>query len=294
KVDCKIFALVRNIEKAEERFSYFKDSKKLIFKAYDILKPVCIDEPLDYIIHGASGTNPFQYASFPVEIMESNFIGLNHLLKLAKTKEAKLIFLSTCEVYGLNNSESIKENDYGYIDILTSRACYNEAKKASETLCKCYYDEYQVDVAIIRLSRVYGPTMKIEDNKAMSQFIKCGVSNQDIVLKSTGEQLFDYTYVSDVVLAIMYLMFHKNLELSYNFSNRDVLSLKNIAALIADNCGVKVVFELPSDLEKRGFSKSTNSLLDSSKFISEFGFKPTIKLNQGIQMTLDILKDIVK
>lgn len=294
KINCKVILLVRNIDKAKERFSLFNNDARLEIVKADLLNCIRIDEKVDYVLHLASLTDPYNYAIHPVEIMNTNFIGAKNLLDLANKNKAKFLLSSTCEVYGKNENTLLKENDYGYIDILEPRSCYNESKKASETLCVCYKKEKGVDVVIARLSRVYGPTMKLDDTKAMSQFIVKALNNEDIVLKSKGTQLFNYTYVGDVVKALSVLLQKENKYFAYNVANDELISLKDIALHIASKANTKLVFDLPSEVETKGFSKSLVSSLDSTLFNEEYDCKIDTKLFDGLDKTLDILKENYK
>lgn len=289
-INVKFVCLVRNIEKAKNRFSIFNNDNRLIFLSSSILEAISYDGKVDYVIHAASLTDPINYSLYPIETMNTNYIGCKNLLDLASDKSAKFLLLSTCEVYGKNDKLNIKENDYGYIDILDIRSCYNESKKASETLCACYHKEKNVEVVIARLSRIYGPSMKLDDTKALSQFIRKCLNNEDIVLKSTGEQLFNYTYVFDTVKALLVLLKSQNKHFSYNVNSDELLPLKDIAGYIANLCNKKVIFELPNEIEKVGYSKSTNSAMDSSLFKDEYNFKFETKLFDAIKKTIDILK----
>ncbi len=291
ELNCKVILLVRNVEKAKSRFSLFNEDKRLKIVKADLLNEIKLDEKVDYVLHLASLTDPYNYAMHPVEIMNTNFIGAKNLLDLASINHAKFLLSSTCEVYGKNENTNIKENDYGYIDILEPRSCYNESKKASETLCVCYKKENGVNVVIARLSRVYGPTMKLEDTKAMSQFIVKALNNEDIVLKIKGTQLFNYTYVGDVVKAISILLQNENKHFAYNIANDELISLKDIASHIAKFANTKLVFDLPDEVEAKGYSKSLVSSLDASLFNEEYNYKIDTKLFDGLDKTLNILKE---
>lgn len=286
----RIIALVRNIDKAKIRFCEFKNDDRLTFIKANLSLQIIVDDDIDYVIHAASLTDPKNYSLYPVETMNVNMFGTSNLLKLALQKKAKFLFLSSCEVYGENSKKNLKEDEYGYIDILNPRACYNEAKKASETLCVSYKKEFNLDVLILRLSRVYGPTMKLEDTKALSQFINNALNNENIILKSTGEQLFNYTYVGDVVNAILIALINENKEICYNFASSELVPLKEIAYSIAKFSKSTVEFDLPNDIEKVGFSKANISSLDSTKFFIEFNINAQTSLVNGIEKTINLLK----
>lgn len=287
----KIVALVRNIEKARKRFYYFSNDSRLIFIHQDLLKEIDIVDDVDFVLHLASLTDPYNYSHYPIEVMNTNYIGTKNLLDLAFKKKAKFLLSSTCEIYGKNECMELKENNYGYVDILDPRSCYNESKKASETLCVCYHKEKNVDVVVARLSRVYGPTMKLEDTKALSQFINKAINNDDIVLKSKGEQRFNYTYVGDVVHAIAILLKNSHISSAYNFTNEELIPLKDIASYLATFNGKKVVFNLPSEEERAGYSKSLVSSLSCELFQKEFKYKAKVNLFDGLKLTLNILQE---
>ena len=289
----KIFALVRNVDIARSRFNLFNSDERLVLLPYDMKSPIRIDDKIDFVVHAASLTDPINYSKFPVETMKVNIFGLTYLLDFCASKNSRFLFLSSCEVYGENNHENLKENDYGFIDILNPRASYNEAKRCCETYCAAYKHEYNIDVKVLRLSRVYGPTMKMTDSKALSQFIKNSLRKENIVLKSLGNQLFNYTYVSDVIGAIIRVLSIKDnsdLNISFNFSNTELHSLKEISNFIASLSGTKVIFENPTSLEKAGYSKSIVSSMDCSLFKKIFGFSAEISIFEGIKRTLDVLR----
>ncbi len=292
-INCKIILLVRNELKAKKRFEKFNYDSRLIFKECDLTKEINIDGNVDYVLHLASLTDPYNYANHPIEIMMTNFLGTKNLLDLAKNKKAKFFLSSSNEVYGISDKKLLKEDDYGYINILDPRSCYNESKKAAETLCSCYKKEFNLDIVIARFSRVYGPTMKLEDTKVLSQFIVKVLNNEDIVLKSDGKQLFNYTYVGDIAIAMLILLEQNHNSLTYNVNNSDLIALKDIASFLANLSSKKVIFEIPDAQEKAGYSRALVSSLNPEKFESEFKFKLDTLLFDGLKRTLFILKEIM-
>lgn len=289
----KIWCLTTNKSKAIERFIKFYNDDRLIFIECDLTKRLNLNESkFDYIIHLASFSDPSNYRTFPVETMLMNINGCNNLLNIAKNANVKKFLLaSSCEIYG-TETENLKETNVGSVNTLDIRSCYNESKRASETLCVSYTHEYNVPTTIARLSRIYGPTMLIKDSKALSQFIKNSLNNEDIVLKSKGEQIFTYCYVSDAVNALFYLLNSDENAQAYNITNsQDLLTLKEIAEYIAKLNNKKVVFELPKEEERLGYSRATKSVLITDK-IENLGWKPQINLYHGIKKTFNHLKEM--
>lgn len=295
-LNCKIIALGRNKEKALDRFERYFNNENFIFVESDINKRIDVDENhVDYILHAASSTHPLQYSNYPIETITANVIGTYNLLKLAVDKEAKrFLFASSVEVYGENKNdvERFDEKYLGYIDCNTLRAGYPESKRTGEALCQAFIKQKNIDAVIARLSRVFGPTMLMNDSKAASQFIKNSINNEDIVLKSEGLQEFSYSYVFDAVIGMMICLTKGKCGEAYNVSDEKFdIKLKDFAKACADASNKKVIFDLPSETEKAGYSTATKALLDSSK-INELGYNPEDDFNSSLNKTIRILKKI--
>ena len=253
-----------------------------------------LPEDMDYIIHGASNTHPVQYTLDPVGTIEANVTGTKNLLELtALMPHCRLVFLSSVEIYGENrgDTEEFTESYCGYIDCNTLRACYTEGKRLGETLCQAYIATRGIDVVIPRLCRVYGPTMLLTDTKAISQLIKKAVAGEDIVLKSEGMQLYSYLYVADIVTAILTLLLKGETGEAYNVADRSSnSSLRELAQYLANLSNREVVYELPSELESRGYSTATKALLNPDKLIA-LGWNSRYTLEEGLKLTYEMLKE---
>lgn len=298
----KIFMLVRNEEKLLNRFNYYylnkfvgKEVSELNYIIQNVTSPFEFEYDFDYIIHGASNTHPRQYSSDPVGTISTNVIGLNNILDYSvKHKPKRIFMMSSVEIYGENkdNTEKFDENYLGYINCNTLRAGYPESKRLCESLCQAYISQYDLDIVIGRLSRVYGPTMLKDDSKALAQFIKNALNDEDIVLKSEGNQFYSYTYMADSVLAILKIMFDGMKGEAYNIADpTSDITLKELAEILANYNEKHVVFELPDEEEKKGFSTATKAVLDSHK-IKTLGYKPYYTIQKGLTKTLDTLKEI--
>lgn len=295
QLNCKINAVGRNIQKAMERFHDYWNSPYFQFIPMDVNHTIQIKDDIDYIIHAASNTHPRLYVADPIGSLMTNLEGTYNLLEYGHTHGMKrMLFLSSVEIYGqaLHPEDVFDEKYCGYIDCNGVRACYPEGKRAGEALCNAYISKYNMDIVIPRLSRVYGPTMRLDDSKAMSQFLINGVRGEDIVLKSEGLQKFSYCYVGDVVQGLLYCLLNGTCGEAYNIADvkADML-FKDITQYIARLNGRKVVFDLPDAVEQKGFSKVTVGVMDSSK-LQELGWKPFDNLKSGIKKTIEILRDV--
>lgn len=294
-LNCRIYAAGRNESKAKKRFYDYWDSHYFHFLPMDVNKPIQLEQEIDYIIHAASNTHPKLYASDPVGSLMTNLEGTYNLLEYGRNHNLKrFLFLSSVEIYGqaLHTDDIFDEKYGGYIDCNEVRACYPEGKRAGEALCNAYISKYGMNIVIPRLSRVYGPTMRLDDSKAMSQFLMNGVRGEDIVLKSQGLQKFSYCYVGDVVQGLLYCLLKGERGEAYNIADvKTDMLLKDITQYIASLNGRKVAFDLPDAMEQKGFSKVTVGVMDSTK-LQRLGWYPFDDLKSGIKKTIEILKSL--
>lgn len=291
---CKVYAIGRNENKAKNIFGDYWNNDDFKFISHDINTSLNLNvEKIDYVLHMASNTHPVAYSTDPIGTITANIIGTNNLLNFAvEHSSLRFLFVSSNEIYGENRGdvEFFNEQYCGYIDCNTLRAGYPESKRCGEALCQAYKKQKDLDIVISRLTRSYGPTVLKTDTKAISQFINNGINNEDIVLKSKGTQYYSYTYMSDAVSGLLTVLLKGINGEAYNIAdeNSDIM-LKDLAQIIANYSGHKVVFELPDEIEKAGYSKATKARL-SSKKIKQLGWKPQYNIKNGIERTLSILK----
>lgn len=281
-----VFAMGRNVEKGRKRFLYCWNNKKFKFICHDISKPFESDIKFDYIIHAASIVNPKGYNEQPVETMVCNFIGTYNLLEYAKNNGInRFMFVSSSEVYGeaFKDGDIFSEEYSGYIDFTKVRSSYPSSKRAAENLLISYSREYGIDGVIVRPSHIYGPTMTEDDSKVIAEFIRCGVKNKDIIVKSSGKQIRDYTYVTDTVSAMLHVLLLGKSNEAYNISSGNIISIKELAELVSTFSKNKIIFENVTD------DKETRIIL-SNKKILELGWGSKVKLEDGISKTIEILK----
>ena len=294
-INCTIYAVGRSEEKAKQKFSDYWDNPYFYFVQADINQGLPLEvDSIDFVIHAASNTHPVAYANDPIGTVTTNVIGTYNLLEFAAQKKAERVaFLSTVEVYGENRGdcEKFKEDYCGYIDCNTMRAGYPESKRAGEALCQAYIKQKNLDIVIPRLPRTYGPTMQMSDSKAIAQFIKKGIAKEDVILKSEGTQYYSYCYVADSVSAIFWCLLEGTCGEAYNIAdeNSDIL-MKDLAKVIADYAGTKVVFDIPDATESAGYSKATKAVLDSTK-LQKLGWKAMYSMKEGLERTMKILGD---
>ncbi|MBR1728462.1 MAG: NAD-dependent epimerase/dehydratase family protein [Selenomonadaceae bacterium] len=295
-LNLKIYAAGRNYKIAQKRFADYLSSDNFEFVRFDVNEPINFDFKVDFIIHAASNTHPKLYSSDPVATLMTNILGTYNLLEYAKTSAIeKFLFLSTVEIYGqaLENDDTFDENYCGYINCNSFRANYPEGKRAGEALCNAYIEKYKINIIIPRLSRIYGATMRLDDSKAMSEFIMNGVRKENIILKSEGLPLFSYCYLADCVSGIFYCLLNGECGEAYNIADSsEIISLRAIAEYIAELSDRKVIFEIPDSSQAKGFSKVVRGVM-SNKKLRSLGWTPYDDTKSGVKKTIEILRDVV-
>lgn len=283
-IDCEIYVICRNVNRAKE---LFEDIKNIYIIQHDINIPLQINEHFDFILHLASNTHPVKYATEPIDTILTNIIGLKNVLDLA-ANNTRVLFTSSCEIYGENRNdvETFDENYCGYINCNTLRAGYTESKRCGEALCQAYIKQNNIDVVIARLARIYGPNVLKDDSKVINQFLKNAKEKENIVLKSNGEQLYSFLYVIDAVSAIFTILLLGEKGEAYNVSDKKSdIKLKDLAQIISEIAGTKVIFDLPTNTEKQGFSPVTKALLNNEK-IKKLNWYAKVDIKNGIKQCL--------
>ena len=290
----KVYVAGRSQAKMEKRFQL--ERPDIFFVPYDASRSGNIfEEHYDYIIHGASNASPNHIVKEPVETMISNFIGMKELFDYAREHQTKrVLYVSTSEVYGKKEHDRpSKVDEYGWIDLLNPRNSYSIGKCAAETLCASYYDEYGVDSVIVRPGHIYGPTALTTDNRVSSAWAYAVARGEDIVMKSDGSQIRSYCHCLDSASAILKVLLCGTPVRAYNISNpNSIISIRQMAEILAKSAGVELRMELPSDEEKKGFNPMSNSSLDSTELL-ELGWEGLFDAETGFAHTVEILKELI-
>lgn len=289
-----ILAAGRWPEEMSARFGDQVNREDFTFVVYDASKTDnVIDVHADYIIHGASNASPNMIVKEPVETMMSNFLGMKYLLDYAKEQGTKrILYISSSEVYGeKEGTEPYKEGQYGYIDLLKSRNSYSVGKRAAETLCASYADEYGMESVIVRPGHIYGPTASPYDKRVASAWSYAVAKGEDIVMKSDGSQIRSYCYCLDCASAMLKVLLCGENCHAYNISNPDsIISIKDMAEILSKSAGVELRMELPTEEERKGFNPMSNSSLESAS-LTGLGWHGCFDAETGFGHTVKILKE---
>lgn len=291
--ECKMYLLVRNIDKAEEIFGKSEYINLILCK--DIRNISDFNEKVDFVIHAASKTASKDFVNFPIDTIMTNVLGSKNMLDIAKCVNAKkFIYLSTMEVYGVHNEDKkIKETEEINCRTDIVRNSYPLSKMLAENLCASYSAECGIETCILRLTQTFGPGVKYNDERVFAEFARCAVEGRDIILKTKGETKRSYLYTTDAVSAILQVLNIKsNYCEVYNVANEDsYCSIYDMACMIAElykdkNICVKIEEQ---DINKLGYAPVLKINMDTRKLRST-GWKPKYTLPDAFINLIDWMK----
>ncbi|HFI0453919.1 TPA: NAD-dependent epimerase/dehydratase family protein [Streptococcus suis] len=293
KTNMKIVAAVRSKEKAEVKFADCLDEIEIHIS--DISEPQFFEGDIDYIIHGASVTASRDFVERPVDTIFTSLNGTKNILDLAKDKKVeKVVYLSSLEVYGTNESkELITENDYGYIDFTQVRSSYSEGKRMAECLCVSYASQFQVPVSLARLTQTFGPGVEYQDSRVFAQFARSVIESKPITMHTRGETMRSYCYTKDAVAAILHILIKGQSGQAYNVANENTyVSIYDMAELVCqldenNICTVNIDLQ---DINQLGYNPTVKISLQTNK-LRELGWKPTVNLKDMFQSLISSMKN---
>lgn len=290
-MNVSVIAVMRNPNKLDDEL---KENSHVKVYVHDVSLPFEYDGEVDYVIHAASPASPLIMKDKPVETVAANALGAFYTLQLAKEKQVKgYLFISSREIYGqpAEGQEFFYEDTYGFVDPLDPRSCYPEGKKVAETMCASFAQEYGLPVKSARLAHTYGPGMSIYDGRVQADFLKNIIHDENIVLKSEGTPVRTYTYISDAIAGMFYILLKGN-DLAYNIGDENAkVSIRQLAELLVSlvpEKNLKLVFDIPEGGLK-GTAPFTAGIL-SSKKLHDLGWEPKHSIAEGFQRMIRYLE----
>lgn len=287
----RVIGLVRNLERAETRFSVYRGRPDLCFLVQDVCKPVVIDESIHFIIHAASQASPKYYGVDPVGTLSANILGTAHLLNLAVSHSVKaFLFFSSGEVYGQVDPSQIpiNETNYGYLNSVDVRSCYGESKRMGETMCVSWAHQHGVPAKIVRPFHTYGPGMRLDDGRVFADFVADIVHHRDITLKSDGSAIRPFCYLADATSGFFTVLLRGEIGQPYNVGTTEEISIHDLAYLLV---GLFPENELQvvrtTATRTAGYLQSPilRNCPDIDK-VRKLGWEPLISIREGFHRTV--------
>ena len=267
---------------SKKNLEHFFNSENFSFIEFDVQNHIEVAEDLDYVLHLASPASPKAYAQHPINTLKAGSIGTINTLGLAKAKNAKYLLTSTSEIYGDPLVSPQPESYWGNVNPNGARSMYDEAKRFAEATVSSYNRIYDLDTRILRLFNTYGPKMKINDGRVVTNFISQAITGNDITIYGQGNQTRSFCYIDDTVSGILKAMESDKSEV-FNIGNPNEITIFQLAEKVIEltnsNSEIKFV-ELPEDdpmQRKPDISKANKKLNWFPKVSLEDGLKKTIE-----------------
>ncbi|MEM8527943.1 MAG: UDP-glucuronic acid decarboxylase family protein [Bacteroidota bacterium] len=278
--------LTGNIKNIEHLFPL----KQFEFYNHDITKFVHIPDELDYILHFASPASPIDYLKMPIQTLKVGALGTHNILGVAKAKKARILVASTSEVYGDPLVHPQKESYWGNVNPIGPRGVYDEAKRFLEAITMAYNTYHQVETRIIRIFNTYGPRMRVNDGRVLPAFFSQAIRGEGLTVFGDGSQTRSFCYVDDLVEGIYRLLLSDH-DQPVNIGNPDEITIKEFAEEVlklVDNPDAKIVYrDLPKDDPKVRRP-------DITKAKEILGWTPKVSRAEGLKLTYEYFKDVVK
>jgi len=266
----------------KENFSLFRNSPSFQSISHDIRKPLEISYNIDQIFHLACPASPKFYQADPIYTTETCVLGTLNVLNFAIKKNAKILFTSTSEVYGDPEVHPQPESYRGSVNSIGIRACYDEGKRCAESIFYDFHRMHGLDIKVARLFNTYGPLMRADDGRVISNFICQSIKNSPITIYGDGTQTRSFCYVDDLIIGLKRLMNSDSSILNpVNLGNPDEFTLLELVELIEETLNKKLTLNfLPLPLDDPKIRKPDIHIAKTA-----LGWEPLIALKDGLQET---------
>ena len=281
----EVICLDNLVTGAEQNIAHLAGEARFHVQRHDVSRYIDVPGPVDYVLHFASPASPVDYARLPIQTLKVGALGTHNTLGLAKAKKAKYILASTSECYGDPQVSPQPETYWGNVNPIGPRGVYDEAKRFAEAMTMAYHRYHGLDTRIVRIFNTYGPRMRLNDGRALPNFIYQALSGQPITVYGDGSQTRSFCYVSDLVEGI-YQLIQSDEHLPTNIGNPQEITILEFAERVKALTGSAspIVFKpLPQDDPKQRCP-------DISKAKRLLGWEPKVGLAEGLPPTLDFLR----
>lgn len=265
------------------------DNHHFEFLRHDVTKELLLE--VDQIYNLACPASPVHYQYNPVKTMKTSVLGALHMLGLAKRVKARILQASTSEVYGDPNVHPQREDYWGNVNPIGIRSCYDEGKRAAETLFFDYHRQNGVEIKVIRIFNTYGPNMNADDGRVVSNFIVQALKGEDITIYGDGTQTRSFCYVDDLVEGMIRMMNSRaGFTGPVNLGNPGEFTMLELAEKVISLTGSKsrIIYEpLPQDDPTR-----RRPVIELAR--KELGWEPRVGLDEGLKKTISYFETVVK
>ena len=281
----EVLCLDNLVTGSEENIAHLRANAKFVFELRDVSQYIEVPGPVDVVLHFASPASPPDYLKLPIQTLKVGSLGTHNALGLAKAKRAKFLLASTSECYGDPDVSPQSETYWGHVNPIGPRGVYDEAKRFAEAMTMAYHRYHGLDTRIVRIFNTYGPRMRLNDGRALPNFLYQALAGEPITVYGDGKQTRSFCYVSDLIEGI-YRLFESSEHEPVNIGNPNEITILEFAERVRKLVGAKVpiVFRpLPQDDPKQRCP-------DISKARRILHWEPKVNLEEGLQTTYDYFR----
>ena len=282
----EVLGLDNFITGRNENLAHLKNNRKFSFEEGNVSDGLHVAGEVAYVLHFASPASPPDYLKHPIETMRVGSVGTQNALELARTKGAKFLLASTSECYGDPEVSPQHEEYWGHVNSVGPRSVYDEAKRFSEALTMGYHRHYGLHTHIVRIFNTYGPRMRLNDGRALPNFVFQALSEKPITVFGDGKQTRSFCYVSDLIDGI-YRLARSEEHLPVNIGNPEEVTLLEFAQRVRayfPKAGPIVFEPLPEDDPRRRCP-------DIRKAKRLLGWEPKVALAVGLKRTIEYFQE---
>src|SRR5262252_6584311 len=277
-----VLALDNLVTGVDSNIAHLEKHAKFRILRADVSNYIDVPGPVDYILHFASPASPVDYLKMPIPTLKVGALGTHNALGLARAKNAKFFLASTSECYGDPEVSPQNEEYWGHVNPIGPRGVYDEAKRFAEAMTMAYHRYHNVDTRIVRIFNTYGPRMRLNDGRALPNFVYQALSGMPLPVYGDGSQTRSFTYISDLVDGIIRLMLSDTND-PVNIGNPVEMTIKQIAETIIRMTGAtsRIIYKpLPTDDPKQRRP-------DITRARTLLGWEPKVQLDQGLVKTIE-------
>ncbi len=281
-IDNLVTGDAKNIEHlaADDRFSYIR---------HDVSNYISVSGKVDAVLHLASPASPnplspYGYPQLPIQTLKVGALGTHNALGLARANDAIFLLSSTSEVYGDPEQHPQREDYWGHVDPIGPRSMYDEAKRFAEAITMAYHHHHKMDTRIVRIFNTYGPRMRLDDGRAVPNFLRQAIEGEPLTIYGDGQQTRSFCYIDDLIQGLLLLM-ETEAHKPINIGNPVEMTIEQLANLVVELTGSKAGLEFLADRRDRTDPQQRRPDITRAKEV--LGWEPSVSLEDGLKATIE-------
>jgi dTDP-glucose 4,6-dehydratase len=290
-MDYEVLCLDNLLTGSLDNIAHLQANPRFTFRNSNVVDYISVDGPVDAVLHFASPASPIDYLEMPIQTLKVGSLGTHKALGLAKAKNSRFLLASTSEIYGDPLVNPQEEEYWGNVNPIGPRGVYDEAKRFAEAMTMAYRRYHQVDARIVRIFNTYGPRMRPNDGRVVSNFIVQALQGKPLTIYGDGMQTRSFCFVSDLITGILALLSappSESLNMPFNIGNPEERTVRDLANKVRAMTGSK------SSLEFRDLPVDDPHVRcpNITRAKSILGWTPQVGIDEGLQRTIEYFRTV--